>query len=91
MIILRNKYFANLTPALERVGLKGSNSTRNYIEGVFNTGGSKLTKRNVGAYGAGKALDKKVLSAPKNPTIGKAEGMIKRGTESFMKKHPTIL
>lgn len=89
MIILRNKQF-NLTPALKRVRLKGQNSTRNYIEGVFKTGGSKFTKRNVGAYEAGKALDKGVLNTPKNSTIGKAERLIKKGTESFAQKRPTI-
>lgn len=88
MIILRNKQF-NITPALKRVRLKGPNSARNYIEGVFNTGGSKLTKRNAGAWEAGKAIDKRTLNAPKNPTIGKVERLIKKGTESFAQRHPT--
>lgn len=86
MIILRNKYFANLTPALKRVGLKGSNSTRNYLEGVFRTGGSKLTRRNMGAWEAKWTLKE----APKNPTIGKAERLIKKGTESVAQKYPEV-
>jgi len=88
MIVLRNKQFANVTPALANVKVNGGAGT--YLNNVTKRWGMD-TKRGIGARRANSSVRTGSTQLPQKPTIGNMENLINERANTFLKENPQWL